>query len=229
MSDREEPEVEYDDYDDEAYINDRIWHWIEGLVQDACDLIINETPQQFLAERVTPVRESFEPSVKDLFHTWHAILNSTGEEFTQEQQRLMVDMAGVHMGVALYHADRDDDDSAWEEVNFANHWLSLLRGYLDGQKKNPPQHIVREYAEKRVAEVIKQRYRDAAIKGHAADHSNEAFAGEWLNAHFVQDKHTNESAAEALGKVVTGAFGTRLGYVKRWRKSRRLKATQGIG
>ena len=186
------------------------------------DMGTDLTSDEFYNQYIHEAREDETVTVRDIFLLYRSLVDRDGDEFTPQQQILMVQMAGINLGHALYHLDRRNLNEAWENIVFGSHWIYYLSGHLRTQKKSSSvdDSAVERLALAHAETIISERAQKAALKGHEANHAMRDEAYAWLNDHFVQDKLTIDRAAEELKKIVPVEFSTRKGYVKSWKKSR---------
>lgn len=171
---------------------------------------------------VFPTREFGEPRVMQFFKEYEASVHATGEENGRDQRFLLVRLACAHVGEALRFADEGFRDDAWESLVMAQYTTAKLAGVIEGEKKIPESTAahIKVMVDEQTRSVISERARKAADKTHVANRATRDDAFAWLDAHFIQDRLTNDRAAEQLGKIVPMELSTRLSYVKNWKRSR---------
>ncbi|WP_060017367.1 hypothetical protein [Burkholderia ubonensis] len=214
----ERPEFEYPD--------DRLYQNAGSLILSAHDIYqslgVMMEVEDFIEAFVYPTRDFGEPTARKFFDEYAATVEATGEENSRDQRFILVRLACAHIGDAMRFADDGHRDDGWEALLMAQHTTATLEGIVKAEKKSPDtaHEQIQIIALAKADSIISERARKAADKAHVENRAVRAQAFEWLDKNFDRDRLTNDSAAEALGKIVPVALSTRLSYVKSWKRSR---------
>ncbi|SAK42973.1 hypothetical protein AWB76_00490 [Caballeronia temeraria] len=208
-----------------ASSDDRIYQYIESIAEDAhsiwTDLGIIMSLDAFMGAFLFTTRDYGSPTARQFLEEYAASVESTGDQCARMQRFMLIRMSCAYLGEALRYADDGYPDDAWESLLLAQHAVTKLSGFIDGETKNPKRDaMLQEMARHEAERMISERARKAADKTHAGNRAIRDEAFKWLDEHFEKRNLTNDRAAELLGEIVSKEFSTRLSYVKKWKQSR---------
>lgn len=112
---------------------------------------------------------------------------------------------------ACQHAEAGRELAAWQVIAMAQHWLGCAVGLYRASRKDSPEAAAAAFLA--VADHLKDRNRNAAIKGHASDHNAKAEALRLFAAHSGRPGYrSKDQAAGTIAGLVHRSPGT----VRRW-------------